>query len=118
MRSPKTLRKHFREELQQGASAEVVGMRTAYERAPSGNRLSITVDLGEGARGSEARNHSDRKRVAGLLASLGSSHKRHSLTIHGAEHLDRSASLLRILPEAKDLLAGAKRVTQALEGKV
>jgi hypothetical protein len=34
MRSPKTLRKHFREELQQGATTEVVEMRTAYEKAP------------------------------------------------------------------------------------
>src|SRR3982751_2702283 len=119
MRSAKTLRKHFREELQQGASAEVVEMRTAYERAPSGNCLSITVVLGGGASGSEARNNSGRKRVAGLLASLRNSHRAaslaQSLTIQGAELLDRSASPLRILPEAKDLLPGAKRASMDSE---
>ena len=119
MRSPKTLRKHFREELQQGARAEVVEVRTADESEPSGKCLSITVVLGVGASGSEARNNSGRKRVARLLASLQNSHGAaslaQSLTIQGAELLDRSASPLRILPEAKDLLAGAKRASMESE---
>src|SRR4051812_22786770 len=123
MRSPKTLRKHFREELQQGASADVVEMRTAYETGPSGKCLSITVVLGGGASGSEARNKSGRKRVARLVASLQNSHEAsfgaaslaQSLTIQGAELLDGSGSPLRLLTEAKDLLSGAKRASMDSE---
>src|SRR4051812_5604189 len=67
MRSPKTLRKHFHEELKQRATAEVVELRTAYETGPSGRCLSITVVLGVSARGSEARNNSaGRSRFAPL----------------------------------------------------
>jgi hypothetical protein len=121
MRSPKTLRKHFREELQQGASADVVEMRTAYETGPSGRCPSITVVLGGGASGSEARNNSGRKRVARLLASLqnsyGTASLAQSLTIQGAELLDRSGSPLRIVAEAKDLLSSAKRASMDSESE-
>src|SRR3954465_3722193 len=70
MRSPKTLRKHFREELKGRATAEVVEMRTAYETGPSGRYLSITFVVGASASGSEGRNNSRRKKVARLLTSL------------------------------------------------
>src|SRR4051794_8034540 len=59
MRSPKTLRKHFREELKGRATAEVVELRTAYETGPSGRYLSIKIDVCAMASGSEARNNSD-----------------------------------------------------------
>jgi hypothetical protein len=121
MRSPKTLRKHFREEWQQGARAEVVEVRTADETGPCGRCLSITVVLGVGASGSEGRNNSGRKRVARLLASLqnsyGAASLAQSLTFQGAELLDRSASPLRLLPEAKDLLSGAKRASMDSESE-
>src|SRR4051794_16838847 len=45
MRSPKTLRKHFGEELKQRATAEVVELRSAYETEPSGRYLSIKIDV-------------------------------------------------------------------------
>ena len=125
MRSPKTLRKHFREELQQGARAEVVEVRTADKTGPSGRCVSITVVLGVGASGSEATNNSGRKRVARLLASLQNSHEAsfgaaslaQSLTIQGAELLDRSGSPLRLLTEPKDLLSGAKRASMDSESE-
>jgi hypothetical protein len=44
MRSPKTLRKHFREALNEGAAeAEAAVMRTAYAMATSGKCLSMTL---------------------------------------------------------------------------
>src|SRR3954467_4614045 len=55
MRSPKTLRKHFREELKQRATAEVVEVRAAYKTGPSGRCLSIKLVLRASASGSEAR---------------------------------------------------------------
>ncbi len=123
MRSPKTLRKHFGEELKQRATAEVVEMRTAYETGPSGRCLSITVVLGVSASGSEARNNSGRKKVARLLASLGNSPEvifgaasiRTSRAAKRAEPLVGSGSPLRIHTEAKDLLSGAKRASMDSE---
>ena len=44
MRSPKTLRKHFHEALNEGAAeAEAAVMRTAYAMATSGKCLSMTL---------------------------------------------------------------------------
>jgi len=44
LRSPKTLRKHFREALNEGgAGAEAAVMRTAYAMATSGKCLSMTL---------------------------------------------------------------------------
>src|SRR4051794_16077865 len=117
MRSPKTLRKHFREELKGRATAEVVELRTAYKTGPSGRCLSITVVLGVSASGSEGGNKSGRKKVTRLPASLrnapevifGAASFATSRAVKRAEPLVGSGSPLRLLTEAKDLLSGAKR---------
>ena len=45
MCSPKTLRKHFRDELDRGRiGAEIKVRRTLYEMATSGKHLSATID--------------------------------------------------------------------------
>src|SRR3954451_18858912 len=126
MRSPKTLRKHFREELKGRATAEVVELRAAYKTGPSGRYLSIKIVLRASASGSEARNNSGRKEVACLLASLQRNPreviwKAASLATpraaRGAEPVVRSGSPLGILTEAKDLLSGAKRASMDSESK-
>ena len=110
MRSPKTLRKHFGEALQPGARAEVAEVQTADESEPSGRSLSITIVLGEGASGSEARKKRGRKRVARLLASLqnlyGAASLAQALTIEGAELLDRPDRRCAFCPKPKNCLLG------------
>src|SRR3954447_26375415 len=123
MRSPKTLRKHFHEELKQRATAEVVELRAAYKTGPSGRYLSIKIVLCASARGSEARNNSGRKKVACLLASLLRNPREvifeaaslaKSRAVSRAEPVVGSGSPLRLLTEAKDLLSGAKESAHGL----
>src|SRR3954470_18566545 len=125
MRSPKTLRKHFREELKGRATAEVVEVRAAYKTGPSGRCLSIKVVLDASACGSEAKNNRGRKQVARLLASLrnspedilGAASVATWRAAKGAEPLVRSGSPLRIRAKANDLLSGAKRASMDSEGE-
>ena len=125
MRSPKTLRKHFREELQQGATAEVVEMRTAYETGPSGRCLSITVVLG--ARRQRLRSEEQQRQEEGSSSSgqptkparghFGAASLASRSRLKERNSVVRSGSPLRIVTEAKDLLSGAKRASMDSESE-